>query len=337
MNLQEMLEKWMMTDRDSTPLWRLPINEIEYEPADDPTDGVEIAALAENIRQCGLLHPILVEKQKRGHKYSVICGRRRLEAVALLGRTHISAILVKSENISRLKVSLSENLMRKVPHFLDLAVDLDALLKEMSLTDAARLFSVKEESLRSKLALTTFSPYEKRLIRLLKLSEEDALMLCKIENSMIRKLLLEKIMESGDACDRSALIRQAVERPDLRLTQSEKIFVRDIRVFLNTVERAAEMMRSAGFATEIERHDEGDSYRFAIKVSKTKSSSLKKASKDERISCKSATADVSRETFGSFDNGLSENAADVSRETSENRLPSIDEWGDSWYNRNAME
>lgn len=308
MNLQELLEKWLLSERDSTPLWRLAIHEIDYESADDPSDGVEIAALAENIRQCGLIHPIIVERrQHQGKKYKLITGRRRLEAVALLGRTHISAIVIKDENDVALKTALSENLMRKEPHFLDCAEDLQTLLKTATIGEISRLFSIKEEILEAWLMLTKLSPYEKRLIRLLKLTENQACDLSRIENSTIRKLLLEKMAESGISCDRNALIARALGSPDPRLTQSEKIYVKDIRVFLNTVERAAEMMRSAGFETQIERSDGDEHYQFVITVAKSQSASLASESEDNNK--------VSRETSPCFTQLLHPKAVKVSRET----------------------
>lgn len=316
MNLHEILEKWMMTDRDATPLWKIAIGEIEYDAPDDPADGVEIAALAENIRQCGLIHPILVDRQNKGKKYRLIAGRRRLEAIRLLGRTHISAILVKSECISPLKIALSENLMRKESHYLDRAISLQTLLKTESIEELSRLFSVKVEVLQRQLSFAQLSPYEKRLVRLIKLSEEEALELCKIENSTLRKLLLEKMAESGDQLDRAKLIKNAIESPDFRLTQSEKILVRDIRVFLNSVERAAELMASAGFATDIKRRDEPDSYEFTIRVAKTQNAPL-----DKRPS------NVSRETSEPRSNEKRCKIANVSRETSEIPLCAIDESG----------
>lgn len=324
MNWQEIFEKWLFTDRDSPPLWRIPLGEIAYERETDPTDGVEIAALAENIRQCGLLHPILVEKQSKGKKYRLISGQRRLEAVSLLGKTHITAIVVKRENCLPLQLSLSENLMRKQPHYLDLAEDIQTLLKTHSMSELSRLFSLKEDNLQSKLSLAVLSAYEKRLVRLLKLSEADALELCKLENSTLRKLILEKIMESGEKIDRSVLIRQAVNSPDFRLTQSEKIFVRDIRIFLNTVERAAEMMQAAGFATAIERSDGAHSYRFTITVAKAQYTPLE----EPQSASYNTPSDVSRETTSGVH-------ANVSRETSENPCNSIDELIESCYNKDV--
>ncbi len=309
MNMQEIFEKWMMNDRDSTPLWRLPINEIEYSLLEDPTEGVEIAALAENIRQCGLIHPILVEKQKKGKKYKLISGRRRIEAVKLLGRTHISSILVKDGGQSALKLALSENFMRKQPHFLDFAANLQSLLEFLSLKELAQLFSVKEDFLQQMLSLLTLTPYEMRLVRLLRLSEADTINLLSIQNLSLRKLLLEKMLQEGKNCDRGELIRQAVETPDVRLTQSEKICVKDIRVFLNSVERAACMMKQAGFDTRIDRENRNESYRFVITVSKVQYTPLKQVNKQAPAASKVKQMGPNRFTDALFE--------DVSRETVE--------------------
>lgn len=320
MNMQEIIEKWLMVDRDTTPLWRLPIHEIDYADPDDPSDGVEIAALADNIRQCGLIHPVIVEHQKKGKKYRLISGRRRIEAIRLLGHSHISALLVKSGSVLPLVIALSENIMRKAPHFIELADDLREITSQMRIDEAARLFSVKEEWIGERLKLTALSAYEKRLIRLIDLSEADALELCKLENSSLRKLLLEKMLESGDRCDRSTLITQAVQTNDFRLIQSEKIYVRDIRIFLNSVERAAELMRAAGYATKIDRIDGDDFYQFSIQVSKKQHSDAASSSRVPR-----AVTNVSRETLPSAAALAVPRFRDVSRETFENPFLAIDE------------
>lgn len=320
MNIQEIIEKWLLVDRDTTPLWRLPIHEIEYDEPEDPSDIVEIASFAENIRQCGLIHPIIVEHQKKGKKYRLISGRRRIEAIRLLGRTHISALLVKSGSIQPLTIALSENIMRKSPHFIDLAEDLKKASQLIDLDALSKLLSVKQEWISERLRLTALSPYEKRLIRLIGLDESDALRLCKLENDTLRKLLLEKMLEAGGQIDRKALITQAIESRDPRILQSEKIYVRDIRIFLNSVERAAELMSASGFATEIKREDSQDHYQFIITVSK-----IKQFEPSTHSSAHPGAANVSRETSLCAIATPNQSQQNVSRETFKKPFHAIDE------------
>lgn len=69
----------------------------------------DIAGLAEDIRQHGLLHPIIVDIEK-----NLIAGGRRLEAVKLLGweRVTVSMNELASE-AERREIELAENLHRK--------------------------------------------------------------------------------------------------------------------------------------------------------------------------------------------------------------------------------
>lgn len=319
MNMQEIIEKWLMVDRDTTPLWRLSIHEIDYDESNDPSDGVEIAALAENIRQCGLIHPVIVEHQKKGKKYRLVSGRRRIEAVRLLGHTHISALLVKGGSILPLSISLSENIMRKSLDIFELADKLYEITQQISVEDAAKLFSVKAEWINERIKLTELSVYEKQWIRFLQLDEPDAIQLCKIESGELRRRLLEKMLELSDPTDRKALIARMLQTHDLRALQSEKIYVQDIRIFLNSVERAAEMMRSAGYSTDINRSDGEEFYQFTIRVSKTKQSDTSARPHPQ------SSRNVSRETLPRFDKLSDRLSQDVSRETFKNPFLAIDE------------
>jgi ParB/RepB/Spo0J family partition protein len=66
----------------------------------------DIALLAENIREIGLLQPIVINQN---HK--LISGLRRIEAFKLLGRSEIPAHIVNLDDI--VKGEISENTQRK--------------------------------------------------------------------------------------------------------------------------------------------------------------------------------------------------------------------------------
>jgi ParB family transcriptional regulator, chromosome partitioning protein len=62
--------------------------------------------LAENIREIGLLQPIVINQN-----HELISGLRRIEAFKLLGRSEISAHIVNLDDI--VKGEISENTQRK--------------------------------------------------------------------------------------------------------------------------------------------------------------------------------------------------------------------------------
>ena len=99
--LYETITKILTGDRDGTTLWTVALHEIEYAPITDPAEGIWIASLAESILRCGQLQPILLYRNKqvvRGQpQYYLIAGRRRMEAMRMLGRTHVNAIVVRCD------------------------------------------------------------------------------------------------------------------------------------------------------------------------------------------------------------------------------------------------
>src|SRR5262249_16725561 len=94
-------------------------NRFRKEPGD-------IQALAENIHEIGLLHPIAVTPDRR-----LIAGARRLMAFKYLGRTEIPVHVVDLDEIVR--GEFAENVHRKS----FLPSELDAIGQEISKLEAA--------------------------------------------------------------------------------------------------------------------------------------------------------------------------------------------------------
>ncbi len=66
----------------------------------------DVASLAENIKEIGLLHPIVINQNRE-----LICGLRRIEAFRALGKSEIPAHIIRLDDI--LKGEVSENTQRK--------------------------------------------------------------------------------------------------------------------------------------------------------------------------------------------------------------------------------
>src|SRR5215471_18350560 len=66
----------------------------------------DIASLAENIKEIGLLHPIVINQNRE-----LICGLRRIEAFKSLGKSEVPAHIVNLADI--VKGEISENTQRK--------------------------------------------------------------------------------------------------------------------------------------------------------------------------------------------------------------------------------
>lgn len=290
MLILNLIGKMLTGERDGSTIWEVLLGDISYDPITDPSEGVLVASLAENILRFGLLQPIIIRKNQKGgkkrEKYVLVAGRRRLEALRMLGRTHAPAIVVACDEKRAPVLSVSENLLRRSPNYAELAVRLSDLVSNgWEVERLAGALAMPKTELNDLLTLARLSPAELQRMRRMDVSREDAVRLQSFAPA-VKAAILDKRAADPDV-DLSALITEMRESPDLRLTQTHKILVNDVRVFLNTIEKSAATMKSAGFDTKVEREELADCYVFEVRVSKSQGVMLR----DER-----KKPDVSRET-----------------------------------------
>ncbi|MGE3818552.1 MAG: ParB/RepB/Spo0J family partition protein [Isosphaeraceae bacterium] len=144
-------------------------NELTYLAVDliDPNpfqprrqfDPVEIRALADSLRQHGMIQPVLV--RQAGERYELIAGERRLRAAfeALLHEIPVRVMDLDDQRVSEL--AMVENLQRE---------DLNALEKASAFRDYLNRYGGTQEELANRLGLdrSTIS----NLMRLLELPDE---------------------------------------------------------------------------------------------------------------------------------------------------------------------
>ena len=186
------------------------INVSEIVPSDFQArksfDDKSLAALAESIKENGMIQPIVITPSGKG--WRLIAGERRLRASKMAGLKQIPAIIRESDSESVAITSLVENIQRENLNPMEEARGIAVLMKKFSLTQdevAHRLgFS------RSKVANT---------LRLLKFSSDivDALDRGQISEGHARALAA-----IGDARKREYLIRR-ITKEHLSVRDIEKI------------------------------------------------------------------------------------------------------------------
>ncbi len=93
---------------------KIKIKDIENPPFHDRTtvSEADIWNLANNIKEVGLINPVILRKKDNG-KYERISGYRRIEAVKKLGWKEVDAIVVDVDEKTALLIMLSENIQRE--------------------------------------------------------------------------------------------------------------------------------------------------------------------------------------------------------------------------------
>lgn len=123
-------------------------------------DEAALDALAESIRQYGVVQPIVVQKSGPG-KYELIAGERRLRAAKRCGLKRIPAIIRRYNPDEAAEIALIENLQRE---------DLDAVEEGMAYARLMQEFGLTQEQTAEKVGKSR--SHVANMIRLLQLPPE---------------------------------------------------------------------------------------------------------------------------------------------------------------------
>ena len=251
----------------------LPVSEIVPNPAQPRLEFEEEAlrSLADSIAENGVLQPILV-RRIQDHSYELISGERRWRATKLLGRETIPAVILDATSRQSAIFAILENIQRKDLNLFEEAAALQCLMVEWGVTqeEAASKLGMAQSTIANKLRLLAFSEEEQQLILAYGLSERHARTLLRLRDDP-RKL--ETIHWVGK---HHLTVRQTEAYVEKLLSQKKLarrvLLVKDIRIFLNTINQAIDTMKSAGIQAESQRveHEEYIEYLVRIPTAKGK-------------------------------------------------------------------
>lgn len=116
-------------------------------------DDVELAELADSIRQNGVLQPLLV--RDRGNYYEIVAGERRYQAARAAGLDEVPVIIRDISDDDVFKLALIENLQRSDLSPLEEANGYRQLIKEKGLTqeELAKILSKSRSTITNTLRL----------------------------------------------------------------------------------------------------------------------------------------------------------------------------------------
>ena len=229
----------------------LPVEQIEPSPYQARTtfDETEIAALAVSILQNGLLQPVSV-RRTGPHRYQLIAGERRLRACRLAKLARVPAILADCDDGASAALGLLENLQRAQLDPFDTARGIKEVIRLWGCTqaEAARRLGLSQSALANKLRLLSLSPAQQQICMAHHLTERHARAALRLPE-IRRTAALEKMARDGlSVRDADKLVDAMLSAPregpsPVRRTMP---MVRDVRLFVNTLQHAVDLMTQKG-------------------------------------------------------------------------------------------
>ncbi len=236
-------------------------------------DEVDIVALADSIRQHGLIQPISVRKSSKSEfpneKYYVVAGERRLRAFKMLGKEEIPCLLVDTSPLQSAELAIIENIMRKDLNLFEYAAALAMLIDKYELTqeELAAKMSTSQSNIANKLRLLRFTPEEQQLILEKKLTERHARSLLRISDPATRLAAASYIGENGLNVKKA---EEYIDRLLLPPQKSEKTpRPYDAEAVCHTLAKTLAFVSKKGISAESERIESESEIRFVIRIPKT--------------------------------------------------------------------
>ena len=233
----------------------------------------ELSALSRSISENGILQPLTVRKVS-STEYELVAGERRLRAAVLAGLRKVPCIVVKCSDKESAVYALLENLQRADLGIFEEARGISKLIRRYGLTQeqAAVKLGKTQSTIANKLRLLRLSEEEQEWMEKAGLSERHARALLRIDNETVRREVLSRIITENLNVKQSERLVGIYLNSTPKSTQAKgnsKAVIKDIRIFLNTINRAIDMMRLSGINAESDKTDTENFIEYTIRIPKS--------------------------------------------------------------------
>ena len=262
----------------STRVQYIPLGRIRPNPQQPRRsfDEEGLAELAASIRSCGILQPLTV--RRAGEGYELVAGERRLRAARIAGLREVPCLVAQVGEEDSALLALMENLQRRDLDCWEEAQAIARLISRYGLSqeEAARRLGRAQPTVANKLRLLRLPEDVRALLRENGLTERHARALLRLQDPEVQR------RAAGDMVRRGVNVAQAEAYVE-KLLQSAQVtpprgrstyIIKDVRLFLNSVDRGLHLMRQAGVDAGWNRQDTDREILLTIRIPKRASGKI---------------------------------------------------------------
>ncbi len=257
---------------------RIPIDAIRPNPYQPrrvfAQDALE--ELCASIKQYGLLQPISVRKLG-SDSFELIAGERRLRACRMAGMKFIDAIIFSTYEQDSAVIAMMENLQRENLHYMEEAEGYQNLIRDHGLSqdELARRLGKNQSTIANKMRILKLPMAVKRMLLQYSLTERHARALLRLHDEEMQMHVIQIIVQQNlnvkateDLVERTISRMYGIEKEEEEQsrTRPSKIsgFVRDTRLFVNSLRTVVQQMADAGLNPKLESRDKEEGIEIKI-------------------------------------------------------------------------
>ena len=229
--------------------------------------------LRDSIAEHGVLQPLTV--RSRGESFELIAGERRLRAAKMAGLYEVPCIIMDVDMEKSGIIALIENIQRRDLDFIEEAEGIRELIRLFGLSqeEVARALGKSQSAVANKLRILRLESTVLERLRAEGLSERHARALLRLESpeKQLEALdfIIDQRMNVAAAEDFIARLAEPAPAAEPKPPRRRPIFVmKDVRVFMNTLNRSIDLVRQGGIDATLSRADTDSDLVFTVKIPK---------------------------------------------------------------------
>jgi len=248
----------------------IPVQQIRPNPR-QPRRSFEpegLQELASSIRAYGILQPLTV--RRIGREYELVAGERRLRAAQLAGLREVPCLVARVGEEDSALLALIENLQRRDLDYWEEAEAIARLIRLYGLSQeaAAEKIGKSQSGVANKLRLLRLPEGVRQLIRENGLTERHARALLRLGDEETQRRAINAIVKGGwNVAQTEAYVEELCKKEQTTPPRRRPTYIiKDVRLFLNSVDRGVRMMRQAGVGAEWGREDTDGCILLTIRI-----------------------------------------------------------------------
>ncbi len=228
-------------------------------------DEKELNKLTQSIIQNGLLQPVVVRVYGFDN-FELIAGERRLKACKLAGMSEIPAIVHNFENDNFVALCLLLNTQRQELNCFETANALKDIINFYNITNAqaAEKLGILQSDIESYLRILSLSKLQIDMCLQANLSLEHVSEILRLVSESERTELLKLVINKEYSAQKTKEIVNAYLLKDTK--QKQKIMVRDVRIFINTITNAVKLMTDNGIPATAQQKEQNEYIEYTVRI-----------------------------------------------------------------------
>ena len=226
----------------------------------------EMLGLADSIQQNGVLQPLLARRINNSDYYELIAGERRLRASILANLQTVPCIVLDCDYQDSAVISILENIQRANLNFFEEALAIAHLHEHFGLTqqEIGKKLGKSQSALSNKLRLLQLTGDQRQFVLDNNLTERHARAVLRLPENRRSEALINIAKRRLNARQTDLYIEQLLN--STAKGRHRISMVRDVRIFVNTIDHAIRLMTDNGVPATAHREEKDGYIEYTVRI-----------------------------------------------------------------------